>query len=164
LTSHTALRVPRVTDGAAVHHLIARCPPLDTNSRYCSLLQCTHFARTSVLAEADGRVAGFVSGYREPDRPDTLFVWQVAVAPEARGRGLAALMIREILERETCRDVRFVETSITPDNAASWGTFRALARTLGATLTTRPWLSCVAHFESEHAAEVLVRIDLGDHA
>jgi L-2,4-diaminobutyric acid acetyltransferase len=151
-------RPPVVTDGAGVHRLIARCPPLDPNSRYCNLLQCTHFADSSILAECDDTPAGFISGYFEPGRDDTLFVWQVAVAPECRGEGLATRMLVRLLQRETCADVRYLTTSITPDNSASWRTFRRVAALLGAELAAAAWLSRERHFEGRHDAEQLVRI------
>jgi L-2,4-diaminobutyric acid acetyltransferase len=146
------------TDGAAVYHLIERCPPLDTNSRYCNLLQCTHFADTAIVAERNGEMVGFVSGYVDPRRTDTLFVWQVAVDPECRGQRLATRMLTKLLERESCRGVRYLTTSITPDNTASQRTFRALADALDANLTTTPWLSSQRHFEGCHDPEDLIRI------
>ena len=78
------LRPPAREDGAAVFGLIQRCPPLDANSMYCNLLQCSHFADTSVAALADGVLVGFISGYLVPGRPDSLFIWQVAVGPDTR--------------------------------------------------------------------------------
>ncbi|MDA3870409.1 MAG: diaminobutyrate acetyltransferase, partial [Gammaproteobacteria bacterium] len=90
---HIELRKPISTDGAAVHRLISQCPPLDTNSMYCNLLQCTHFADTSVAAVQENELVGFVSGYIVPQRADTLFVWQVAVGDKARGQGLAGRML-----------------------------------------------------------------------
>jgi L-2,4-diaminobutyric acid acetyltransferase len=152
------LRAPRLTDGPAVHRLIARCPPLDANSRYCNLLQCTHFADTSVVAERDGQVVGFVSAYLDPRRRDTLFVWQVAVAPECRRQGLAGEMLSAVLARNPCRRVTHVETSITPDNRASWRSFRAVAREWGADIAYRRWFEREPHFEGEHDSEFLLRI------
>src|SRR5690606_41246864 len=85
-----SLRVPRATDGYALNQLVKRCPPLDTNSVYCNLLQCTDFSATSIAAEhTDGELVGFISGYCPPSRPDTLFIWQVAVDDRMRGQGLA---------------------------------------------------------------------------
>ena len=46
-----SLRRPVDTDGYALSQLIERCPPLDTNSVYCNLLQCTDFSATSIAAE-----------------------------------------------------------------------------------------------------------------
>ena len=45
---------PTSQDGAGVFDLVARCKPLDENSMYCNLLQCSHFADTSVVTRNDG--------------------------------------------------------------------------------------------------------------
>ena len=67
------LREPRRKDGAAIHQLIAECPPLDLNSLYAYLLLCEHNRGTCVLAEsAGGRIDGFISAYVLADRPDAV--------------------------------------------------------------------------------------------
>jgi L-2,4-diaminobutyric acid acetyltransferase len=145
-------------DGVAVHALIARCAPLDTNSLYCNLLQCTHFAGTSVAAHVGGKLAGWVSGYILPDQPDKLFIWQVAVAPEARGRGLARAMIHEILSRPACEAITSLVTSITPDNVSSWRLFGAVSADLDTALEERRWFGSDTHFSGRHPTEHLVEI------
>ncbi len=152
------LRPARLEDGVSAHRLIALCPPLDPNSVYCNLLQCSYFASTSVAAELDGELVGFVSGYRVPEREDTLFIWQVAVGEAARGQRLASTMLRHLLEREVCQQVRFIETTITADNRASWALFEALARELSAELEHSVWLDRDKHFAGEHDSESLLRI------
>ena len=126
---------PLAEDGIKVHDLIKRCPPLDTNSSYCNLLQCTHWSSTSVIAKQDNEVCGFVSGYQIPERTKTLFIWQVAVGEEVRGKGLAGNMILHLLER--CKDVSFIETTITRDNDSSWNLFRSIAKRLASNLEER---------------------------
>ena len=153
-----SLRTPIPTDGAAVHSLISRCPPLDQNSMYCNLLQCTHWAETCVIAERDGRAVGFVSGFLVPERADTLFVWQVAVAEEARGAGLAGRMLDALLERAACADVTRLETTITRDNAGSWALFRRFAQRHDAALEESTLFDRERHFAGGHASEVLARI------
>src|SRR3546814_15402672 len=91
--------MPKAEDGAAISKLIAACPPLDRNSAYCNLLQCSHFADTCIVAERDGYIAGWISGYRPPSEPDRFFIWQVAVSETARGAGLAGRMIDMLLAR-----------------------------------------------------------------
>lgn len=147
------IRAPRPTDGPAVHALIDACPPLDPNSIYCNLLQCSHFAGTSTLAEHEGRVVGFVSGYRRPDRPDTLFIWQVAVAASARGCGLARRLVLDILSRGECRGVRFISTTITAANAPSWALFESIARVMGATGRRRVMFDAQSHFATAQDTE-----------
>lgn len=153
-----SLRRPRPADGAAVHDLVAACPPLDTNSLYCNLLQCTHFAATSALAEADGAVLAFVSGYRLPEDPDCLFIWQVAVSAQARGQGLGKRLMLEILRRPEHRGLHFLRTTITSDNKASWAMFESLARTLGAATRREVLFDARRHFAGRHESEYQLTI------
>lgn len=151
--------VPSSELGSDVHSLISQCPPLDTNSLYCNLLQCSHFADTSVAVFSDSALVGFVSGYLIPSRDeDTLFVWQVAVSEKARGQKLASRMIEHILKRPACRQVRFLETTITPGNEASWALFSRVARSLDAGLEDSVIFDKEKHFKGQHDSEVLVRI------
>ncbi|MCB1844619.1 MAG: diaminobutyrate acetyltransferase [Halioglobus sp.] len=152
------LREPDSRDGAFLHALIAACPPLDENSVYCNLLQCTHFTGTSVVAEKAGRLVGAISGYRLPERPDTLFIWQVAVGADARGEGLASRMLAHIVERPANRDVTHMETTITDDNGASWALFERFARDRQAPLEHRVLFDRDTHFAGQHASENLLRI------
>lgn len=153
-----AIREPTVEDGAAISRLIARCPPLDRNSVYSTLLLCTHFAGTCAVAERDGRLLAWVSAYLPPREPDTLFVWQVATAPEGRGAGLAKRLIAEILRRPVCRNVRRLRTTITMDNEPSWALFRGIAALGGARLRAEPHFLRATHFDGEHETEHLVTI------
>lgn len=152
------LRLPDADDGPALHDLIADCPPLDRNSRYCNLLQVTHFAATAVVAELDGEIAGAITGYLKPDDPETLFIWQVAVHERARGRRLATRMMEEIVDRDVCRHVRFMETTIEPANAASWKAFEKFAVARDAPSRQSLLFSRERHFAGAHGDEVLLRI------
>jgi len=152
------LRTPAPEDGAAVHRLIAACPPLDANSLYCNLLQCFHFRDTCVLAERDGEAVGWVSAYRPPAEPEQVFVWQVAVHPDARGLGLGGRMLAELLARPAASGAATLTTTITRPNAASWALFRAFARRAGASFQSRPLFIRDRHFEGAHDTEHLVSI------
>ena len=151
-------RMPQATDGPAVAALIAACPPLDRNSAYCNLVQCTHFADHCIVAERDGRIIGWVSGHRPPSDPQGFFVWQVAVAAEGRGQGLAGRMIKALLARPAQRGVTHLLTTVTDDNQASWALFRGLARDWGATLDRSALFECEAHFAGAHDTEFQARI------
>ncbi|WP_299199603.1 diaminobutyrate acetyltransferase [uncultured Amphritea sp.] len=156
--SSVILRNPTAADGYAVNQLINHIPELDSNSCYCNLLQCSHFSETSILAEHQGQVVGFISGYRKPQAPDTLFVWQVAVSPNARGCGLATKMLLNLLASEANRSVSHVETTITSDNAPSWALFTRLADQCNAPLERALIFDRVTHFNDQHDSELLVRI------
>jgi len=152
------LRMPTAEDGAAVHALIGRCPPLDTNSLYCNLLQCSHFASTSVAAELNGELVGFISGHGLPQKPDTLFIWQVAVGEAARGKGLATKMLKAILQRPQNIHFRHIETTITDDNQGSWALFNGLSKKLNTELQRSVMFDREQHFRGSHDTEFLARI------
>ena len=156
--SNIKLRKPVTEDGVALFDLVKRCSPLDQNSAYCNLLQCSHFAETGIAAEMNGELVGFVSGYLIPDRADVLFVWQVAVDEKARGRGLSKKMVLELLKRPSLSNVQYIETTITPDNEASWGLFRSLSKTLDTPFESSTHFEEDAHFQGRHKTEHLVKI------
>ncbi len=152
------LRRPRPEDGSALHALIKACPPLDENSMYCNLLQCTHFSSTSVVAERGETLLAAVSGYLLPGREDTLFIWQVAVGAAARGQGLGRRMLGDILARPECSGVRYLETTVTASNEASWALFKGFARREGAELQQRELFERARHFDGRKPTEILARI------
>lgn len=152
------MRAPTATDGTAVNGLIRLCPPLDTNSIYCNLLQCTHFANTSVIAEIQATPVGFISAYLIPDQPNTLFIWQLAICESTRGQGLASKMLVHLLARENLGQIQYIETTITKQNTASWKFFERFAKTNNCQLVTKALFDKTIHFDDEHESEILVKI------
>lgn len=157
-TTAINLRKPVKDDGFRLNQLVAECPPLDPNSIYCNLLQCSHFADTAVAAEKDGDLVGFISGYIPPQQPETVFVWQVAVHEKGRGQGLAKRMLKAIVAQQNQNHVTHMETTITADNDASWALFRSFARDMGAELSYEEHFTKAVHFGGQHDSEFLLRI------
>ncbi len=153
------LRQPQRSDGAALHNLIAACPPLDLNSIYAYLLLCLHHAQTSVVAEVDGELVGTITAYIPPQQPDSLFVWQVAVAPQQRGQGLGRRMLQHLLAG--CMEqhqLRWMETTISPSNEASNQLFTRFARQQDAGCSTTTLFAANDFGESGHEEERLYKI------
>lgn len=146
-------RTPRPEDGPGVTALIANCPPLDINSAYCNLLQCTHFADTCVLAERGDTLVGWISAYRPPSNPDRIFVWQVAVDEAARGEGLGGRMLAELISRPSVRGCNALITTVTEDNEASWAMFGGFAERHGLTMSKEKLFERERHFAGEHDTE-----------
>lgn len=151
-------RNPTAEDGATVNRLIASCPPLDSNSIYCNLLQCSYFSETSIIAEDNSRIVGFISGFIVPKREDTMFIWQVAVEESAREQGLALRMLLKLLQRPACHTVRYLETTITDNNTASKALFTKLADQLGVELIDTKHFMRDIHFNNQHDDEYLFRM------
>ena len=151
--------IPTTELGPQVWDLIKECDPLESNSRYCNLLQTFHFKDTCIAAlTPEQELWGFVSGYMVPNSDNTLFIWQVAVSPQARGMGLGKRMIMNILSRGL-DDIHYIDTTITEDNKASWALFGSLARDLGdAAMHSRLLFDSEKHFDEKGEDEILLRI------
>lgn len=152
------LRLPELSDSPDLYALTSRCQPLDLNSRYAYMLVATHFSQTSIVAESEGKIVGYVSGYKLPDRPDTLFVWQVAVAEETRGKKLAQRLLLELLKQPVLHDVTWLQTTVTPSNTASRKLFHRLSKELDSQLVTEPWITKDLFAEDMHEDEHLFHI------
>ena len=150
-----SIDVPTPADGVACWRLADATGVLDVNSRYAYLLWFHDFADTSVVARIDGEVAGFISGYRRPGRPTTLMIWQVAVAAEARGRGVAGAMLDALWDRVPGTD--HLETTITPGNAGSVALFTRFAERHCAEVSRRELFGSDLLGDG-HEPEILFRI------
>ncbi|MFS0785121.1 diaminobutyrate acetyltransferase [Shouchella sp. 1P09AA] len=129
-SSVLTLQKPTVEDGAAMWEL-AETSTLDSNSVYKYIMMCEYFDETCIVAREGNEVVGFITAFIPPKQPDTLFVWQVGVAESQRGKGLALDLLERLIERDVCRDVRYVEATVTPSNKASQSLFKKLARSQG---------------------------------
>ena len=151
------IRAPRVADGASMWRIAVDSQVLDANSSYAYLLWCHDFSATSVVAEIDSEIAGFVTGYVRPGSPDTLFIWQVAVDHAYRGRGVGVAMLDGLVEEVAEQGVSVLETTVSPDNEASLAMFGSLARRRGAEMI-RQKLFEPKDFPDGHESEDLYRI------
>lgn len=150
-------REPITQDSPKIWNLIKKCHPLDVNSEYLYLLICHHFHKTSVAVESNSEIVGFISGYIPPEQPDTLFIWQVAVDEKFRKQGLAIKMAKEILSRDSCNNVSYIEATVTPSNIASRKYFETLSDVVGGKFNLSP-LFTTAVFSETHEEENLIRI------
>jgi L-2,4-diaminobutyric acid acetyltransferase len=128
LMTKVMLRQPQEADGASIWRLVRNTGVLDVNSPYSYLMLCKFFSDTCVVAEHDGQIVGFVSAFLPPANPQTLFVWQVAVAKSQRGNGLGKALLQELIGREVCKNVCYLEATVSPTNFPSQALFRGLAR------------------------------------
>ncbi|UJF32351.1 diaminobutyrate acetyltransferase [Paenibacillus hexagrammi] len=157
-TESCLIRKARALDGKAVWKLVADSGKLDVNSAYCYIMLCEFFSETCYIAEIDGKPAGFVSSYVLPDHPDMLFVWQIVVAREYQGRGIAASLLQELVSSEACRQVRYVQATISPSNTASQTLFRRLASDLQAKLEIKEGFPATLFPGDAHEDEDLIQI------
>jgi L-2,4-diaminobutyric acid acetyltransferase len=87
-----------------------------------------------------------------------MFVWQIAVAAQMRGSGLAKAMLRELLGRDALRKCRYMETTVSPSNTPSRRLFYSLARELDAPVSEKALFLEQDFGKDRHEQETLIRI------
>ncbi|ABW66772.1 diaminobutyrate acetyltransferase [Desulfosudis oleivorans] len=116
-------------DGPAMKRIAQETGVLSVNSTYYYALMARHFNNACMVARCGQTVCGYITGFFLPDRPDTLFVWQIGVSPEAQGKGLGKSLLVALAQQA---EPEFIEATIDPDNTASIHVFQSAARHLDA--------------------------------
>lgn len=151
------IRIARKEDALSVYKLVKACPPLDLNSPYCYLLLCTHGEKYCLTAHIAGELAGFVSAYPKPGQSSTLFVWQIAVSPNFRGKGIARQLLHRLVDAAVAEGFVSLETTVTPSNNLSRHLFMAITDDYGAECHESQF--CPASLLGDnHEEEVLFKI------
>ncbi len=153
---------PTAEDGKEIWKLAnALAPELDLNSAYKYLILCEFFPSSCVIAKNEEKVIGFITGFVSPERPDTVFVWQIGIDRAERGKGLGSKLLMKLVEQQDRSKISYVEATITPSNEASQILFHRLA----SNLNTKCHISLLFKKEmfpvqedEEHEEELLFRI------
>lgn len=155
------IRPPCQRDGGKLMDLVHASGGLDTNSPYLYFLLADHFASTCAYAEEDNRPAGFVSAYRLPDDPACLFVWQVTVSPDFRGRGLGVALLENLSQRGWFAEIERVCCTIAPSNQASRRIFSKWGETLGGGIWREEPYLLASELGAAHEDEPLLTLEVG---
>jgi L-2,4-diaminobutyric acid acetyltransferase len=147
---------PTKKNGSAVEKLIKRCPPLDLNSTYHYLIQSYYFNRTCSVAFDGEKIVAFVSGFIKPTNKNCLFIWQVAIDEDYRGKGLGIELIEFLLNQN--KEVNTIETTITKNNIASRRMFQKIVEKYETRMSEETLFDKEEDFSNEHDSEMLITI------
>lgn len=115
-------------NSVAVQRLVRECAPLTLHTPYSYWVMLTYGGNLSRAVWQDGRLAA--CALVVPAGTTVAFVWQLGVAPQYRGKGLAGAVLRAVWD-ERAEWVAHLETTIAPDNHKSYASFAGLARARG---------------------------------
>lgn len=152
------IRKPKVSDGGPMWELVKETGVLDVNSSYSYLMLSKFFQDTCMVAVNSERLIGFVTGFKPPHEPDTLFVWQIAVSDHYRGQGLGTRLLHQLVSQQ--ENIRYVTATISPSNKPSQSLFRKFASTFGTSVSvdTAQGFTADQFPGGNHEAEHLFRV------
>lgn len=154
-------RPPTVEDASGIWRLVRDSGVLDCNSAYVYLLLCRDFAKTCLVATVESIIVGFVTGYRRPENSRTLFVWQIGVAADWRGRRIGSALLDRVVQRARAETpVDFVEATVAADNPASRKLFQSFASAMNVPLHESAADGFPAELfpDGQHEAEPIIRL------
>jgi L-2,4-diaminobutyric acid acetyltransferase len=127
------VRRPRLSDGTNVCELVRRARSAEPGSKDAWYLLVQQFADTSLVAEVEGRLVGFVGGHRPPTSPSSLLIWQIDVEPSLRRQGLGSALLHALIQCPGCAGIEYLEATLGSSNVAAKRLFEAFAQDLEAT-------------------------------
>ncbi|QOY36732.1 diaminobutyrate acetyltransferase [Anaerobacillus isosaccharinicus] len=148
---------PNATDGSLMWQLVKQST-LDLNSPYKYIMMCEYFSETCVVVKKNEQLLGFITAFIPPKKQDVIFVWQVGVDPSQHGKGIASKMLAELLKRDACKNVRYLEATVTPSNQASQSLFRGFARKKQTECVVKPCFSADLFPGENHEEELTFRV------
>src|SRR6266496_5450250 len=123
----TPLRLQHV---ASVEHLIALCGPYvwpRTSSDYW--LYAELFSSACPIAIDNDQLVGVVIAFRSQDKPDDVYIQDVATHPEHRRRGIAHTLINSLRQQAATWGCRRLYLTSEPHNHAARATWISLGFT-----------------------------------
>ena len=156
------LRAPVPEDGARIAALAKDFTSGKARDLPETLVGRGAFSETSVLAELDGKLLGWVSAYILPYDPQTLFIWTVEVVKVERNPELSSLMLGYLMRQEPCAGVTRVQTVISCDEDRPWTLFRRFARWQHSRMDIQPYFTQALTPHKRHENDNMVTICLQD--
>jgi predicted GNAT superfamily acetyltransferase len=98
-------------------------------SRDLTRLFLDHFCDTSLIAEDDGELAGFVIGFMSPSRPQEAYIHFTGVGPAWRRTGLARSLYEQFFDRARADGRTIVKAITSAGNELSVAFHRAMGFT-----------------------------------
>ena len=115
-----AIRNVTANDGAIMRKLAHECGTLDLHTPYTYWVNACYQSESCFVAEEDGKPIGYIMAV---DAPDVVFIWQIGIVPEWRGKGLADRLITKCVDYATKKN-KNIEVTIAADNRASYRAFK----------------------------------------
>ncbi len=124
------IRNLKTTDVDKLRQLVDRCKPLRLHPPYTYWMLGQYFGDTCFIGEENGRYVGYVTGMHSSLNPEVMFLWQVGIDPDYRGRKYFKIFIDKLIEMARSKSCKFLQFSISPDKKTSFAAFTSVAKQL----------------------------------
>ena len=117
-----------VEDVEGVRKFVDVCKPLELHTPFTYWTLFNYFSNLCFLMIEGEELIGFISGIRSSLDKDVVYLWQIGVSKEQRGKNYALLLIGHFIKAVIGLDCNKIQVSISPENQASYNTFVKYAK------------------------------------
>jgi len=102
---------------------VSECKPLDlhTSITYWTLFK--YFPNLCYVMLENDKVIGFVSGLRSSLEKDVVYLWQIGINKEHRGKSYASTLIEYFIKSAINLNCNKIQFTIAPENESSYNAF-----------------------------------------
>ncbi|HOI76464.1 MAG TPA: GNAT family N-acetyltransferase [Methanofastidiosum sp.] len=112
-----------VEDVDRVRRFVDACKPLELHTSFTYWAIFNYFSNLCFLMIEDEKLIGFISGIRSSLDKDAVYLWQIGVSKEYRGKKYASRLIDHLIKGAIFLDCNRIQVSISPENESSYNTF-----------------------------------------
>ncbi len=112
-----------------------------------------YFPSSNYVVSDDNKIIGFICALPSIDK-QCLFIWQIVVASDYRGKKIASLLVNRIIEEAKLKELYKLELSINSENEASQNLFKRIAQENNSTLKK------INEYHYKNASENVYSIEL----
>ncbi|MFQ5443154.1 MAG: GNAT family N-acetyltransferase [Nitrospinales bacterium] len=115
-------------DVGNVQAFVKSCEPLGIHTAFTYWVLAKYFNNTCFILEKNSQIIGWIAGVTSSSHESTLYIWQIGVAPEHRGKKYSENLIDAIVfvaRNNGCKSIHF---SISPQNIPCLKAFERYAR------------------------------------
>jgi len=117
-----------IEDVDRVRRFVDLCKPLELHTPFTYWTLFNYFSNLCFLMMEGEELIGFISGIRSSLDKDVVYLWQIGISKEQRGKNYASLLIDHFIKAVIGMDCNKIQVSISPENQASYNTFVKYAK------------------------------------
>lgn len=131
------IRALQEGDIKAVREILTQGEPFVASyQNYIYWMLGRYFPSTCLVAEEDGRVLGYIGALLSPEK-QTLFVWQIAVKSDERGRQIGRKLLENVIMAAKNMGITQLEFAINDENIICRRMVEKLVQDLESTITEK---------------------------
>ena len=106
-----------------IRRFVRECEPLELHTPFTYWTLFNYFSNLCFLIAEDDMVIGFVSGIRSSLDQNVVYLWQIGVSKNSRGKNYASVLIDAFTKAVRAIECNKIQVSISPENKTSYNVF-----------------------------------------